>query len=811
MNVKHWIAGALSAALLLCSGCTTSPAATETPAPTSIPTAAPTPLPTAAPEHLNGVYTFDESLSALPLCWDPHSWGSESDRRILLYTTAPLLSQETALLPEGGVGYRWSWELAESLEDITENWAQTDQWGIQPGETGRVWRLRLRESACWDDGDRTPITAQSFVDSMRLCLDPARQCPRAEHWIAGEAALAGGAAYYHAGASVWTENAKSGAARFPYESWELQDGQFRGAGGADLWFNLEARLSYWLGGSSLGDYYRAGYLPEDIYLGLQALENEDGYIPATRESADLLYRFIGSEAWGFESENSLDRYALYRTDHPPTAWEQVGLLAEDDYTLLYITAEPVSEYGLRLALTEPFLVHPAHYEALSFSYEGRRYTDYATSPETAVSCGPYRVASVSDTRVVLERNESWYGYELPGRSGEFAADRVVEWITPTRSSALALYENGTLDLLRLEDADLDAYMGDPQLIRLESAFVDRLILVTDRDALLVLQQAAGDGINKTCLANESFRRGISLAIDREQLAAESTLGGSSALGLLNGTYLLHGSDGTPRSYRSTAEGMTAICQSSGLVWGHESDYATLEDAYSACTGWDLTLARQCFRTAYDQMRESGDWADGMQIELRCAAANETLSPSLLRQQELLQGFLSAAARGTGFDGRLTITFCAVPDRFQAVADGQIELALGAWGGAAFEPWQMLQCWCDPELNPIQEGCGFRPSTTLLTLLLDEEPVTKTYTEWARSILPGGVYGTDEAQRLAVLGGVEAALLRQRCCIPLLSEGDALLTSGQVEPLTRAGSLLWGWGGLRSLRFLLDDGQWHSTP
>ena len=173
----------------------------------------------------------------------------------------------------------------------------------------------------------------------------------------------------------------------------------------------------------------------------------------------------------------------------------------------------------------------------------------------------------------------------------------------------------------------------------------------------------------------------------------------------------------------------------------------------------------------------------------------------------MQQMLDDATEGTGFEGKLRIRFCTSEDRYSAVASGEIEMGYGAWGGAAFDPYGLMQCYCDPDFNTIQEGCGFDPEQKLLTLLMEEEPVTRTYAEWCRELLPGGEYASDPQRRVEILSLLEEALLKERRFIVLASGAREMFLSPKVEPGSEDYSILSFFGGIRSLKYRYDDAQW----
>ena len=363
---------------------------------------------------------------------------------------------------------------------------------------------------------------------------------------------------------------------------------------------------------------------------------------------------------------------------------------------------------------------------------------------------------------------------------------------------------GTLDLLLPGgDRSLPEAEGAKALLQ-DDAYTYRFFMVTDAEALQRLQEAAstdGQAVNKTCLANDAFREALSFAIDRSRFAAAGEESCRPELGLISGLYLYDVTHDPASRYRSSSYGMTAVCNAYGAGQGE------LREVYDALTGYDPGRARYLFQLAYEQMTEDGSWTEDMIILLDCAVTAGELTEARTRQNELLQEMLTAATEGTGFQGKLSLRFCSRADRYGAVAAGEIEMGFGAWGGAAFDPYGLMQCYCDPGFNTIQEGCGFDPETKLLTLLLEDEPVTNTYTEWCRSLLPGGQYASDPQRRVQILSMLEEALLKERRFIVLASGTKQLLLSSKLEAGSETYSILTAFGGIRSLKFRYDDAQW----
>ncbi len=804
---------ALSLLLALAAGCKTKEI-TPSPRPTdsaaaAAPTLPPEPAPTEPPEPAQpGFHTLRLSTETIPRCWNVHSWVSASDALLWSLTTSPLVDIGLKAGEEGAMEDSWLFTMAESVEDITSSWEGAAAWGIGPEETGRVWRIRLAPDACWDDASHTPIDADSYLDSMRLLLAPQRANIRAEAFSSGAIELAGSGAYLRSGMDTWVENAYEGGITYPLSDWSVgSDGFCRTPDGNLLCISLSSPLNVWLDGNSLEDYYRAGYVPEDVFTALEELADPKGYVPLNHSSMQLLYSFTGSDDWGRESWEDLAYYTAYRKSWPVTPWESVGLLKEDEYTLLYICEHSVDRFDFLFGLTTPWLVYPSLYEGGSFDYDGMLYTDYGTTVETSMSCGPYRLAAMDDTQLILERNESWLGYKDP-QEGLYETDRIVLSFLD-RAEALSRFRQGELDVLE----DAAAPGADAVLLSRDDAYIYRFFMVTDQRTLLALQEQSSDGnkrVNKTCLANDAFRDALSYSIDRSRLAEAGEESCRPALGLIGDLYCYNVSEDLKSRYRASVPGMDALCSAYGVNLSAITDSFGLRLASESCTGYDPARARRLFQTAADQMTEAGQWDSDMVIELRCAVGGDSLSQGQLRQNELMQEFLDSATAGTDFQGKCSILFVCVPDRYSAVAAGEIEMGYGAWGGAPFDPYGLIQCYCDPAFNTIQEGRGFDPGSKLLTLLIQDDIVTRSYTEWCRSILEGGAYADDPELRLQVLADLEEALLKERRFIVVAQGMTPLWLSGKLEPGSRSYSILSSFGGVRSLRYTQDDAQWAAA-
>lgn len=783
----------------------------ETAAPAPAP-AEETPPPSPAPDS----YTLNEAIFAMPHNWNAHSWETVEDEQVLRYTASPLLDVGRAVDPDGFEHFTWIPEMALSVEDATADWTAAADWGISPEEKGRVWRIRLNPDACWADEARTPIDAETYLYSMRQLLSPDMRNYRAISYCEGAAALLGADGYFRSGSTNWVENVDAaGTISYAFADWvRHEDGQYFSVDGDALFFMLRAPISYWLRGYSLEEYYQMGIIPEDSYAGLSVLADEEGYIPVTDDSIALLFAITGSGDWGYDTRDDLAYYAAYRKVFPVVDWDSVGLLKEDDHTLLYLCAQETSQYDFYVSLTSSWLVYEPLYEAGKTLVDGLVLTNYGSSPETYMASGPYALTELlPDRQLVYTRSESWYGYHDGKHQDQYQTTRIVNDLVADHDAALRLFESGRLDTVSLLGSDMDRYRDAENLLVSEEDYTYRIFMATDRDALTALQEAASSDekrVNKLCLANDAFRQALSFAIDRSDFVKKGTAGYQPALGLLDRLYYYDIAQDSRSVYRESEQAKAAICRAYGASYGEEGTYPTLQAAYDACTGYDEDLARSLFRQACEELTAAGDWDEGMVIELSCAVTSTELTPEMALQNRLLQSYLDAATAGTGFEGKLTLTFTTHADRYDAVENGEVEMGIGAWGGAYFYPFNMMQCYCDPEYKRIPECCGFDPTTETLTISVQGTEVTKPYQAWSRAIVSGGEYAQAELSvKLELLAALESALIQQRHFIVLCSKASVSLHSDQVRFGTEQFNILYQFGGIRELRYNYSDAAWDA--
>lgn len=662
-----------------------------------------------APLGAVGEYTYRTYTSALGTNWNPHTWETSADRAVMEYLTSPLVSVLPLDTEEGS--YQWSFDMASRVTDVTAScrddllkYGSVLPPGKSPSEidSGYVFEIELRPGLSFEGGEE--ITAETFIESMRLLLDPKMKNNRASGYTSGESALAGARSYF----------------------------------------------------SGEGDF--------------------------------------GS----------------------------VGLYAVGELCFRYVTESRI-EYNYFLAsLSSHWLVNPERYKAGLTTTGSLVSTSYGTSAASTSSFGPYRIyAHQGEKELVLIRNERWYGWETDSTGRrvsytecEINGEKKEQYMTTKivisvmdSSTAKQFFTRGELSEWSPSASEYNTYRYSEGLYRTDETYTMSLFFNTDKDALLAMDRARGNK-NSIVLKSRDFRRGVSLAIDREELCL-ATEGYRPEYALLNRMYF-YDIYGDPNSrYRDSEEAKAAICRLYETSFGEGEAYSTLDEAYASINGYDVVGARESFRRAFRELVGEGLYREGEEIRIRVAWSKGALTADDNQQVALLNRYINAAVEGTGF-GRVTLEPVArVANRYAAVPSGEYAIGWGAWGGAAFYPFRSLLVYMDPEYERLHEGACWSPDLEELTLTVNGRERTMTYQEWARSIVGSGEFASgDTGTRLLISSALEESFLGKYYRIPLCASTASTLLSYQVSNLTDKYSVMYGFGGMRLFRYHYDDAEWQ---
>lgn len=789
---------------------------------------------TPAPEKPKS-YTFKDYAQSLGNDWNPHTWENSGDSAILNYLSTPLVNLTIENSEEAK--YQWIYEMATAVTDTTkDNQADLTKFGcILPDDKkasditeGYIFDITLRQGAKWEDG--TPINADTYVYSMQQLLNPEMKNYRANTYWSGDSAIAGAKAYYYGGTTSAVDNYDKSTDTFVFETIDEltkgSDGVYYTADNQKVYLKLAAGISY-LDGDAIADYIEgySAYFNTETWEELSDMIDENGLVPLTDETLALFTPIISTDMWA-EDETCVPYYLAYDKTFEKMDYSTVGLYKVDDYTIRYVNERFIERNYFLTSLTSNWIVNEKMYEANKETKDGTIITKYNNSKETTCSYGPYKISSLQNGKqIIFVQNENWFGYtknadgsltSMTSSEGfkvdgqdiqQYKATSIVIDVMDENTAKQAFLK-GDLSTWSPTAEELVNYSTSDQLYKQDETYTERFFFNTNEEALKSMDVNGGNK-NSVVLTNTNFRKAMSLSINRQEFVT-ATAGFKPACYLMNGLYYYNVYDDPTSIYRDSDEAMQAICNLYGVEYGEGKAYATLKDAYKSINGYNVTLAKQYFTQACDELVAAGLYNKGDEIKIRIAWAKGALQTSDQAQVALINKQVNAALDGTGFG---KITFEAVgqlENRYKAVPSGDYAIGYGAWGGAAFYPFTMFRVYCDPDYTSIHEAACWDPSKETLTINVNGEDETMTWQKWSNSMESGKYATADFKTKLTILAAMEENYLAKYYCIPLCGTTICQLLSFQTAFYTDEYNIMYDFGGIRLVQFNYDDEAWKKA-
>ena len=203
-----------------------------------------------------GVYSYRMGPSDLPTAWNVHTYQSASSTYVLDYSSDSLYTFD---YNEDYSGYVIVPSMASgAFTDVTSEYV--GKYGIKAGEENKAYAIPLKSNLKFDNGD--PITAETFVESMKLLLNPEAANFRADNvYQSGDLKIYGAEEYVKGGSYAYgafvSEN--YGAEEYvAIEDTTVSDEGYVHWGEYDFAINVYSGGNW--GSNSLFDYADAGYL-----------------------------------------------------------------------------------------------------------------------------------------------------------------------------------------------------------------------------------------------------------------------------------------------------------------------------------------------------------------------------------------------------------------------------------------------------------------------------------------------------------------------------------------------------------------------
>ncbi len=743
------------------------------------------------------VYTYRNYVAGTTdLKWCPLTWETSEDSYILDLTTTGFYN---FTLNETLDGWAIVPEMAAELPvDVTSEYV--GQYGIEDGETGKAWKIALNENATWDNGEA--INADTYIYSYKELLDPKMQNRRADSLYSGDMEIYGAKAYFYQGKTAFTAGGDTAANLIA-----------AGTSEDDLYIDV---YSFWNADDSYTDA-EGNAAPQYVNITDETVYGEN---VGDAFSGAQLYADYFAEGADYESQGA--DYVGTLVSYPADAsFDSVGIFKTGEYEIVMVATKEVADpdYYVPYNLSSTYLVYEPLWESLKVEGDSITTTTYGTSLETSTSYGPYKLSYFElDKKFTFVRNDNWYGYSDGNHLGQFQTDIIENEVIGEQATALMAFENGELDSVSLTAADMSKYGASDYIRYTPQSYTTKMSFNTS------LEKTSERGTQ--IMTNEKFRQAFSLAMNRTEFAQSYTSAGQAGYGLLNYLYVYDPFTGA--TYRDTDGAKEAIVNLYGLTYGEDGDYDSLDEAYEAITGYDLTTAQALMAEAYDECVEEGLYTEGqtVEIEFLMYASDDTY----VQMFNYLKSALESACKGTGFEGNVTLKMTVDPDYYNTNYSGGADMIFTTWGGAAYSPYSMLaQCYCDAsDGSGNQMEYGF--DTSAITVVMELNGVEysaslQDWANWANNDLDVTISSTDKSSSLdvfsaysaeskaAVFGKLEYAYLSYFTTIPLYYRNSGSLVSqkGDYAVTTYVDMVGFGaWSGLQNYTFNYSDEEWKTV-
>lgn len=753
----------------------------------------------AAVEGTAKKYTLRDYTSASPSTWNPHSWVTNGDQVIMSYAEMGLV--DVAMKSEGE--YMWVYEMATAVEDITAQATaeQKAKWNIKDGQVGRMYKVTLNPLAKWENG--TPINADTYVYSMKQLLDSKMKNSRSDLYWSGENAI------YNA--DIWFNQDKKGEMNLqPISGLTYKTIKELIDAGKELYVDM---AGFW--GVQAGETGFAAITDETKYRDEAVPEGEaEDYVSGK-------YIFETYLADGAPYNSYASSYVYYNAGIiPEISWEDVGFYKTGEYEFVWVCKNEQSMFNFLISAGSNWIVYEELYEAGKKEEGGLIVTDYATAADKYMAYGPYKLASFeAKKQFALTKNENWYGYTDGKHVAQYMTTDIVVNIITDHNTEIQMFLKGELDSLALTSDDLAEYGASDYLLKTPETYSMKFSFNTSLEVLKKLEETRKDGKNVQILSNTNFIKAMSWCFDRETWTKEVTAGELPQVALLSNLYFYDVENDPTSVYRNSKQAMKGIVEYYGLEYGEGKRYETLKEAYNACTGFDMTQAKELFNKAYTEAIAAGIYTEGQEILIHVGAAKGAVTDELTKQEKKFNEFLAAGTAGTPFEGKVKVVYeYNINDRYGDCSDGVRECCYGGLGGAAFYPYRCFNSYIDESQavgGKITEG-NYDPKAHMITVTYDfdgdgtAETVEDSAWNWNASITEGGKYFTAPHDlKLTVLSAIECGILDAGHCFPITVTAIVSMNGMKVKQATTNYNIMYGYGGIRLMTFNYSDTEWDA--
>lgn len=792
-------------------------------------------------------YTLNDYLDMSPSNWNELDYSDNNDTAILGYIGSAFFEYDYQFAEgkkfndDGSInfdgiqnGFTTKYSAATALEDVTAEYAE--DWGLtadQVTEGGYIWKITLRKDLAWNDG--THIYADDFVYSMQEQLNPKFQLLRADTYYNNVVKIHNAKNYLYQGKTELVAlDSKGIAASAIGEDFKVTVDQQKYTVYLDV-------VNFW-GAHNLEDLYAIdGIIEMDggIYVPISEdtviLDDSSDEYESSEMTTKEVYEYLCSMGDQYVAHYC---YVPLGTTYPVLSFDKVGLFSTSDYELVIVVDNPLSflkEDG-SLSWTAPYylsslpLVKEDLYEACKREPTGGSSlwtTTYNTTLATTASWGPYMLESFQNgVEFTLGRNEYWYGYALEDNKGQYVTDKIAYRIIGDESAAQTAFWSGQIDGLTIDPTLAADYRNSSYAVYSPGSGTFAIQVYGGLNTL------KNSGKNNGVLAIKDFRMALSLGFDRQSFAQDLFTAEQPCLGLIGPAYLYDVENNL--AYRDSEQGKAAILRAYGFTQNDQGKwtdgtrvYTDIDEASEACTGYNLTLAKQKLQDAWTELNNNKEkYGYDPDKDITIVYARLSTATKYERRYAWTQQWLETLLEGTPFEGKIKLELSALQestwsDEFKA---GNTQMVnLGGFTGNPFNPFNIIG-------DHINEGSlsfhTYFEATDELTLELPAgdyecagESVTLTYRDWyynlngsRTEVDPENYHNWSEGfapteVRLEILARLEEYAISQFMSLPALSEYSASLTSAQWHYASKEYNTMMGFGGIQYTQYDYTDEEW----
>ncbi|MBE6952693.1 MAG: hypothetical protein E7452_03965 [Ruminococcaceae bacterium] len=787
---------------------------------------------------------YNTTTSVMPSNWNEFTYADNNDTQIMSYIGSSFFEydykfendekfNDDGTINKAGLvsgAYTTNYSAATKLEDVTSTvdakWGYTDE---QKAEGGYAWKITLRDDLKWDDG--TAITAADFEYSMKQLLDPAFMNFRAN-------------TYYD---TLMIKNSKT-------YFFQNQEGTYETVASLGYGSNQEAidagqklYVNLW------NMWGAAGYLDAEGNEAPEWAAIDDTTVYNNADGSDPI---SGADLWaGYADYTEVGVGAGYdaaiyvENKDRNVAWENVGIYAipEENAIVLCLdkTYSFLKEDG-SLSVWAPYyfsslpVVHQAKYEASKIApADGATLwtSNYNSSLETTASWGPYKLVEFeAGSHYKLVKNENWYGWNMDQYKNQYNVSaincrKVEEFATKWMG-----FLNGSYDDASLQTENVAEYL-DSKYVYFTSTSTGTFGMQLFSDLTKLKNSENNNGI----LAIQEFRHAFNLGLNRSDIVEKIWPGSAvPCFGLLNVAYY-YDIENSPEladggQYRNATIAKEGILRAYGFEQNADGKWSggdltnlTTDEAYSALTGYNPTLAKQKMQEAIDILLANPDeygYDASKNITLVYGSSSDTDKQRF--RASYLQDVLDGLTAGTALEGKIDVVFDASAGAqwAEAFRSGDTQIGFGyGFSGNAFNPFDIIGAFVNPD-DDLNYHMYWDTSAINLTLKMPAgeyegagEEITMSVQNWyyclnglaatenqAKTYNWSEGYAPVEA-RLMILSALEELTIKESRSVMLIADGGGSFLGAKFSYFSEEEHTFMGFGGLRYIEVNYTDAEW----